>query len=404
MAKIEDEMTPRDDGESIGLFEPLMISEGATKRTELNDLALDLAARSAAFRSSLPDSIASALADLIRSMNCYYSNLIEGHNTHPVDIERALDGDYSADPKKRDLQLEAKAHISVQQWIDLGGLEEPPFSQAAIQEIHKRFCELLPEDLLHVENPETGERLRVVPGELRQRDVVVGRHVAISPGAVPRFLLRLNEAYRKSGRIDSILAAACAHHRLLWVHPFLDGNGRVARLMSYAMLRQALNTGGLWSIARGLARNEADYKRHLQACDEPRRGDRDGRGSLSEGALATFTEFFLRTCIDQVEFMEALMRPDRLRDRILIWAEEEIRAGHLLPKSDIILKTVLYQGELPRGEVADALGTSDRTARRITSALLEAGALRSDSTRAPLFLAFPAKLASRWMPGLFPDH
>ena len=86
---------------------------------------------------------------------------------------------------------------------------------------------------------------------------------------------------------------------MLWVHPFLDGNGRVARLMSYAMLRQTLNTSGLWSIARGLARNEAAYKKHLQACDEPRRGDRDGRGSLSESALANFIEFFLTICIDQ---------------------------------------------------------------------------------------------------------
>ena len=47
-------------------------------------------------------------------MNCYYSNLIEGHDTHPIDIERALKNDYSQDAHKRDLQLEAKAHIAVQ--------------------------------------------------------------------------------------------------------------------------------------------------------------------------------------------------------------------------------------------------------------------------------------------------
>ncbi|CTQ55603.1 mobile mystery protein B [Roseibium album] len=396
--------TIRDDGETIALFEPLMISEGSKHRSTLNDLALDLATRSAAFRSSLPASTASALADLIRSMNCYYSNLIEGHNTHPVDIEKALLGDYSTDPEKRDLQLEAKAHIEVQKWIDGDGLTEQPTSPASLLEIHRRFCELLPEDLLYVENPDTGERLPVVPGELRESDVVVGRHVAISPGAVPRFLDRLDEAYLRSGRIDSILAAACAHHRLLWVHPFLDGNGRVARLMSYAMLRQSLNTGGLWSIARGLARNEAAYKRHLQACDEPRRGDRDGRGNLSESALIAFTEFFLTICIDQVNFMEGLMKPDRLRDRIMIWAEEEIRAGTLPAKSDVVLKAVLFRGELGRSEVVELLGRSERTARRVTSALIDSGALKSTSSRAPLVLAFPAKLAGRWMSGLFPDE
>lgn len=314
-----------------------------------------------------------------------------------------MQGDYSADPKKRNLQLEATAHVAVQKWIDEDGMAEQPTAPASIIELHRRFCELLPPELLFVENPKTGEKIPVVPGELRTRYVEVGRHVAISPGAVPRFLERMHKAYSPQGRIEPILAAACAHHRLLWVHPFLDGNGRVARLMSYAMLRRTLDTRGLWSVARGLAREEAAYKEHLASCDGPRRGDRDGRGTLSEAALASFTGFFLRTCIDQVEFMESLMRPDRLRDRILIWAEEEIRAGALPPKSDTVLKAVLFQGQIERGEVESILGTSDRTARRVTSALLEAGALSSTSTRAPLKLAFPAKYAGRWMPGLFPE-
>ncbi|MBF9052505.1 Fic family protein [Roseobacter sp. HKCCD9010] len=392
----------QDEGESIGLFEPLMVSEGSPHRGGLNDLALELAEKSAAFRSSLPESTAAALADLVRAMNCYYSNLIEGHNTHPIDIERALDDDYSTDPKKRDLQLEAKAHITVQKWIDEDGMAELPTAPASIIEMHRRFCELVPEDLLWVEYPGTGERVKVVPGELRERYVEVGRHVAVSPGAVPRFMDRMHEAYARAGRIEAILAAACAHHRLLWVHPFLDGNGRVARLMSYAMLRNALDTRGLWSVARGLARQEQEYKAHLQASDGPRRGDRDGRGTMSEAALASFTEFFLRTSIDQVEFMRTLMQANRLRDRIMIWAEEEMRAGVLPPKSDIVLKAILFQGVLERGEVDTMLGMSDRAARRITSALLKAGAVTSDSTRAPLYLAFPAKYAERWMPGLFP--
>lgn len=392
-----------DDGESIDIFEPLMVAEGAPARAGLNDLALELAEKSASFRSGLPGSIATSLADLVRAMNCYYSNLIEGHDTHPVDIERAMRDDYSADPKKRNLQLEARAHVTVQKWIDEGGMSEAPTARATIVELHRRFCALLPPELLFVENPATGERLPVAPGELRERHVQLGRHVAISPGAAPRFLDRMRKAYERPGRIESILAAACAHHRLLWVHPFLDGNGRVARLMSYAMLRRALDTRGLWSVARGLARREADYKAHLAACDSPRRGDRDGRGALSEAALASFTEFFLRICIDQVEFMESLVRPDRLRDRILLWAQEEIREGVLPPKSDVVMKAVLYQGRIERGEAAAILGVGERTARRVTSRLVEAGALTSPSSRAPLALAFPAKYAGRWMPGLFPE-
>ena len=173
--------------------------------------------------------------------------------------------------------------------------------------------------------------------------------------------------------------------------------------MSYAMLREALDTGGLWSVARGLARSEAEYKRHLAACDQPRRGDLDGRGNLSEQTLAEFAAFFLETCIDQVSFMESLMQPKALRDRILIWTEEEVRTDRLPKNAGAILEAVLYRGELPRGEIPALLNATDRTARRATSALLERGVLASDSPRAPLRLAFPAALAGRWMPGLFPE-
>ncbi|MFH7321136.1 Fic family protein [Desulfurivibrio sp. D14AmB] len=392
-----------DRGESIALMEPMVVSESSRHRTALCDLAIELAGKAAGFRRSLPRGVMAALADLVRAMNCYYSNLIEGHDTHPVDIERALKNDYSTDPAQRDLQLEAKAHIAVQKWIDDGGLKGRATTGSGLLETHRRFGELLPGDLLWAKDPESGERIRVIPGALRERDVRVGRHVPVSPGALPRFLARFEAGYGNLGPTDAILAAAAAHHRLLWIHPFLDGNGRVARLISYAMLLETLNTGGVWSIARGLARNEGTYKSQLVACDMVRRNDLDGRGHLSEEALAEFTRFFLTTCIDQVKFMESLVQPDRLRDRILIWAEEEIRADTLPPKSGAVLEAVLYRGELPRGEVARITGTSERQARRVTAALIEQEALASASSRAPLRLAFPAKLASRWLPGLFPE-
>jgi Fic family protein len=188
------------------------------------------------------------------------------------------------------------------------------------------------------------------------------------------------------------------------MHPFLDGNGRVARLMSHASLLDTLDTGAVWSVARGIARNVDEYKRRLASCDQPRRNDLDGRGHLSEEGLAEFTRFFLTLCIDQVAFMESLMQPERLRTRIQLWAEEEIRLGALPPKSGSILEAVLYRGELPRGEAAGVIGGSERSARRVVSALIEAGVLTSESTRTPLRLAFPAALAHRWMPGLFPQR
>jgi Fic family protein len=189
-------------------MEPMRLSDGSGHRPALADLALELATASEGFRRSLPEGIVEALAGLVREMNCYYSNLIEGHDTHPVDIERALKADYSTDPEQRNLQLEARAHVAVQAWIDGGGLRGRAMTVAAIRECHERFGNLLPEELLSVKDPDTGEEEVVVPGEFRKRDVKAAQHVPVSPGAVPRFLARFEVAYGGLGKSESVLATA----------------------------------------------------------------------------------------------------------------------------------------------------------------------------------------------------
>jgi Fic family protein len=392
-----------DRNESLSLIEPLLVSDRSIHRKELMDLAMELASKSAGFRHSLPSAIQTSLANTMRAMNCYYSNLIEGHYTHPIDIERALQGHYSSDIKNRNLQKEAQAHITTQEWIDNGGIKNSEFSPDTISEIHLRFCNLLPEDLLWAEDPSSKKGVKVIPGQLRQRDVKVGHHIAVSPGAVPRFLSRFNSVYGTLGKSETILSLAAAHHRLLWIHPFLDGNGRVARLMSHATTLRALETGGMWSIARGLARNIEKYKEHLANCDLSRRNDLDGRGNLSEEALVNFSRFFLEICIDQIDFMEKLMQPELLRTRILLWVREEIALGNLAPQALQIFEAILYRGQIARGEVANLLNVTDRHARRLTSILIKKGMIISDSPKSPLKLAFPAALTYRWMPGLFPS-
>jgi Fic family protein len=382
MADLKAVLKADDQGERVTLMEPLSIGENSRHRGTLTDLACDLARKSAGLRRSLPPALQLSLADLVRTVNCHYSNLIEGH----------------------DAEATAKAHFEVQKWIDDGGLNGGLAVTAdGICEIHRRFCELLPEELLWVQDPATKDKFRLTPGEFRKRSIRIGSGFGVSAGAIPRFLDRFAEAYGNGGITEVILSFAAAHHRLLWIHAFPEGNGPVARLMSHAMMLDRLDTGAGWSIARGLARRMREYKTLLAQCDLPRTSTFDGRGPLSEEALAEFTRFFLTVCIEQVDYMERLVQPDRLRTRMVLWAEEESRMGELPPKAGGIVEAVFYRGELPRGEAGAAVGTGDRQARRIVSALLGKEVLVSDSPRAPLRLAFPAALATRWMPGLIPE-
>jgi Fic family protein len=380
MADMKAVLKADDQGERVSLMEPLSLSENSRCRPLLADLALELARKSAALKRSLPPCLIASLADLICQVNGSHTNQIEEND------------------------CESEAYQTVQNWIHDGALKDGrALTAEGLREIHRRYCEQLPDEMLWVTNHSTRDRFRMVPGQFRNWNVRVGAQLAISPGAVPRFLDRMADAYGKMGISESILTIPAVHHRLLWIHPFPDGNGRVARLMTHAMILDRLDSGGVWSIMRGIARRKSEYVALLSACDSARHHGFDGPGPLSEEALVEFTRFFLNLCLEQVNFMECLTQPDRLRTRIVLWAEEESRMGELPPKAGCVLAAILYRGILPRSEAAAAVGAGERQARRVISALTAKGVLVSESPRAPLRLAFPPDLASRWLPGLIPE-
>jgi Fic family protein len=396
---------PPDDGENVSAIEPLVIGNG------LESLARDLIRDAADFAKEVPIGLAQPLANLVRAMNCYYSNLIEGHNAPLADIDLALNGNYEKDPKKRYLQAEAKAHIEVQRWIDEGELDDQAATSARfLNAIHDHFFSEFP-DPQWVENRDGSRRVLVVPGGFRQDYTEVGRHEPPSPGAIPRFMTRFDEVY---GRLTSpeaiVLATAPAHHRLLWIHPFVDGNGRVARLMSDTMLSRTLRTHSLWSVSRGLANYEAQYKALVAACDQARQGDLDGRGNLSEKALTEFSAFFLNICLEQVRFMRKVMRLDEIGSHIDRWVEtasaygdrtsvQNVSGHRLHPAAARVLKAVLHDGALSLANCR-TLVESGVEAAEVIAQLKHQGVV---SVRGEVVsFTLPAHRAERFLPGLFP--
>ena len=385
-------------------MEPMLPPDG---QRGIDDAAFDLVSKASALAGQMNTIVTAAAGTLVRSMNCYYTNLIEGHDTRPRDIDRALRNDYSTEPKRRALQLEAVAHIEVQQAIDEGN-DDPAFpaSAAYAEWIHREFGRRLPEELLWVEDLESKRRVHVQPGELRDGEVVVGRHLPPASSALPRFPTRFEEVYSPEhlSKIRQIVAVAAAHHRFLWIHPFYDGNGRVARLMSHAMLKRLGVGSSLWSAARGLARNVDRYKALLMAADEPRHNDLDGRGNLSEAALVQFCQFFLATCVDQIDFMRSILDPAELLRRMEIYVGEEVRADRLPKGSFQLLREALLAGEFERGQAPALTAYKERMAPIVLSQLLERGLLVSAGPRAPVRLGFPISVVERWFRALYPAN
>ncbi len=380
---------------------------------DLEDPALELLRSAAALGAALHPITRRGVADLLRAANTYHSNLIEGRATRPRGVERALAGDYAKDPAKRALQLEALAHINVQRQIEKRFEEAPQMAITApafLKWIHEAFYRQLPESLRVATDGKGGLEVAIEPGELRKHEVVVGRHYPPDVAALDTFLARFSEAYapERLKPIEQIVATAASHHRLAWIHPFTDGNGRVARLFTDAYLRRiGLGGHGLWTASRGLARRQKMYFEWLEAADAERWNDYDGRGARSERGLAGFSKFFLETCIDQVQYMRSLLEIDTLSDRIASYIERRASGGlgktRVPVEAKYLLQEAMLRGEVARGEAPRITGLGERTARNLLKQLTDEKLLVSDSPKTPVRLGFPVDVIPYYFPQLYPE-
>ena len=382
-------------------FEPLL--PGAAGQEALLPKAHDLAqaAIKLAGRAAPPE-----LRMLLRGMNSYYTNRIEGQHTRPFEIEQALRKDFSGDRELAARQRLAVAHIEAEAVIEQRyrgeeGARRLYTAQAVGELHHELFARLPAADLLMPEGD------IVAPGELRKRDVTVGRHVAPAHASLPVFLQRWGEVYGNVRRGEAaLLALMAAHQRLGWIHPFTDGNGRVMRLHSHAVLSALGYTNGLWSPLRGFARSTGRYYALLADADAPRQGDLDGRGNLSERALIAWIDYMLDICLDQVRFMDTMFDFAAMERRIaacLAYEEETLKSGVRREAGRPLHYLFLSGGEIDRGEFKIMTGLGERTAVKALTALIKRGLLKSDTPQGRVRFGLPLHALRFYFPALWPE-
>lgn len=381
-------------------FEPLLPRQDLQA---LASLTRPVVEQSVELRQALSPGALASLRELVRAMNSYYSNTIEGQGTHPANIARALRSEFSQRPDVAQRQRIALAHIQaereLEERIGAAGLSEGAIlSSSFLATAHRSLYGQLAES-----DRTTEDGHAVAPGTLRSDDVTVGRHHPPAHTALNLFLDRMDKVYGTVQGLDPLLyTIAAAHHRALWVHPFRDGNGRACRLQTHCALYPLSH--GLWSVNRGLARDRTRYYTLLDQADMARQGDLDGRGNLSERALREWCEYFISVCADQVQYLARMFELNGLKERI---AQLVLLRGSKDPAYQESLAMPLYvtatAGPLSRGEFQRMTGMAERTARRSLSRLLKDELLVSESDKAPVSFNFPLDALHILLPNLYPE-
>ncbi len=380
---------------------------------ELLSMAETLCIKSATLAGSHAPQVLYGIKELLRKVNSYYSNQIESEGTHPIDIDKATRQEFSSDSREKQLQQLSLVHIEVQKYVENYFIEgQTPFHRDFILDVHRElYAHPDMAHFLHIEDKENHKIIEMVPGKLRENNVRVGQHIAPDYSELSSLFNKYELLYRlpdHATQAKKVIFALASHHRLMWIHPFLDGNGRTARLVLDGIFSSMQLEGyGLWNISRGLSRRSEDYKRYLALADMPRQGDLDGRGALSTKAFISYTKFMLEAALDQIDFMSQNLKMNSLHERIERYvrlSKEGFFNTKLLPKySELLFKELLMVGEVPRGKVMDIIHTKERTATSLIKELTQLDFLESDTPKSAIRLKFNAHFASYIFPELIPQ-
>ncbi len=380
---------------------------------ELLVLSEDIVVKSAMLEANYTPIVINAIKDMLRNVNSYYSNQIEAEGTHPIDTEKAMRKEYSSNDKEKKLQMLSVAHVKTQEYLEKSVNDgNNPVSKEFIKNIHKIFySQEGMENFLAVTNDT--RTVTLVPGELRNDNVKVANHIAPLYDEIDSLMNQFESLYKLYPYMtisQKLIYVLSSHHRLVWIHPFLDGNGRVSRLFLDAFLHSIGIRGyGLWNISRGLSRDVKSYKANLSYADMIKQGNQDGREHLSNRSLEQFVRFMLETSLDQIEYMSSCLKLDSLSDRIEKYCHSAnasfLRINPLPKGSDKLFKALLLKGEIQRGEeVQDIIGMKKTYSSQLVSELLNRYYLVSDGPRKALRINFNAHFASQLFPELMPPE
>ena len=373
--------------------------------------AEQIIALSGKFENALHPIAFGRILELIIPMNIYYTNLIENVDTNPIDIHNAiLSKEQLSDSSYRDRISDSEILIDLEKSllksIVLESEKKAYLSFDFIQKLHEQFFENVPSEKRFVLSTQD-EPIKIEPGKFREMGAKVHKHVAPVPEDIPSLMLHFQNMYgttRFHSKIERLMNIAAQHHRLLYIHPFMDGNGRTTRLQTDVALFSEGLSNGLWMPSRGFARGLETYREKLSEADLTKTNASDGKGVLSQRKLDEFCDFFFDVCIDQMEFMSDKLKVGTLQDNYENMLNYFVSKKAFPSEAILPLKHAFEFGQIKKIDFQRLYGKSDKPAKELGKKLVSLGFLRENrkDVKKPYEIGLPIHAALFLFPEMYP--
>lgn len=270
--------------------------------SDLANIILDLEKlRTKQLGGDVPPYIFFQLKELFQILETIGSARIEGNNTTLSEYVEKIIEEASEDEQSKEIRNLENAIRYIEDSLQ----KNAPIDRTFISDLHKILTqELSP--------PPQGEGSRY-PGELRKSEVAIKNsgHTPPSPMILPeyfeKFIAFINEAHKEQYQL---LMVAIAHHRFEYIHPFDNGNGRMGRLLNYALLIKLgfqVKNGRILNPSSVFYADRDRYYDMLSLADSSNASD-----------LLAWSEYFLSGMKNELEKIDSLLRFEYVRDELLL--------------------------------------------------------------------------------------
>lgn len=299
-------------------------------------------------KATTPPTVFFQLKRVFHLLESLASARIEGNHTTLADYIETKVGHHPEEPTdqvKEVTNIEA-AMDAIEQDIEPGS----PITEHFIRGLHAMTVDTLVRE---------GDRN---PGAYRTGNVQIQKsdHLPPDSSMVAGYMTELvNFINRDDLRKYDLMKVALAHHRFAWVHPFGNGNGRVVRLLTYALLikygfRVSADDGRLLNPAAVFCADREKYYAMLSIADKG-----------TEDALEEWCTYVLEGVCIELSKVDRLANYDILKTQILMPALAHARARQFVtPQEEAVLARTIKMGTVKSGDLADvmpALNAAQRT-------------------------------------------